>query len=216
MAGIKDNARRILREIPPLVELVAAAKGRSAADILEAIEAGVKIIGENYVQEAEEKFSVIGATAKWHFIGHLQKNKARKAARIFDMIETVDSVEIALAVDKACAEIGKAMPVLIEINSGREQNKSGVLPEKAEDLIKNISGLSNIKVSGIMTMGPLSGGPEGCRPYFKETRELFDRIRINYDIKYLSMGMSGSYRIAVQEGANLVRIGTAIFGPQNK
>lgn len=216
MAGIKDNIQKILSGLPGHVELVAAAKGRRIEEILEAASGGVKIIGENYIQEVEEKFNAIGRKVKWHFIGHLQKNKVKKAARIFDMIETVDSVEIAEAIDKACAEINKTMPVLIEINSGREENKSGVLPEKAEGLIKSIYGLSNIKVSGIMTMGPLLGNPEDYRPYFKETKELFDRMKINYDMKYLSMGMSDSYQIAIQEGANLVRIGTAIFGSQNK
>jgi hypothetical protein len=197
-----------LSGLPGHVELVAAAKGRSAEEILEAIEGGVKIIGENYSQEAEEKFNIIGAKVKWHFIGRLQKNKVKKAVRIFDMIETVDSVEIASAIDKSCAEIEKVMPVLIEVNSGKEKNKSGILPEDA----KNISGFKNIKPSGLMTMGPFLKNPEDYRPYFKETKKLFDRIKINHGIKYLSMGMSDSYKVAIQEGANLVRIGTAIFG----
>lgn len=214
MAGIRDNIQKILSGIPGYVELVAAAKGRNAGDVLEAIEAGIKVIGENYVQEAEEKFSVIGAKVKWHFIGHLQKNKAKKAVKIFDVIETVDSVEIAGAIDRACAESGKVMQVFIEVNSGREKNKSGVLPEDAEVLVKSLSGLKNIKVAGLMTMGPALGNPEDCRPYFKKTKELFDKIRPNSDMKYLSMGMSDSYHIAVQEGANLIRIGTALFGPR--
>lgn len=214
MAGTKDNIQKILNELPSHVELVAAAKGRKAEEVLEAIKCGVKIIGDNYVQEAEEKFSVIGHKARWHFIGHLQKNKARKAAKIFDTIETVDSAEIAQAIDKACAESGKIMQVFIEINSGREKNKSGVLPEDAETLIEKLSGLKYIKVTGLMTMGPALEDPEAFRPYFKKTKELFDKIKSNTDIKYLSMGMSGSYRVAVQEGANLVRLGTAIFGPR--
>lgn len=213
MAGIKDNVQKILRELSRHVELVAATKARSAEEILEAIDSGIRIVGENYVQEAEEKFNTVGAKVKWHFIGHLQKNKVKKAVRIFDMIETIDSVEIAEAIDKACAVINKVMPVLIEINSGREENKSGVLPEDVETIINNISGLSNIKVTGLMTMAPLLKDPEDYRQYFKETKKVFDKIRINHDIKYLSMGMSDSYRIAIQEGANLVRIGTAIFGP---
>jgi hypothetical protein len=214
MAGLKDNVRQILSWLPGYVELVAVAKGRPVEEVLEAIEAGVKIIGENYLQDAEKRFPAIGSKVKWHFIGHLQKNKVKKAVRIFDLIETVDSAEIAREIDKACASINKVMPVFIEINSGREENKSGVLPEKAEGLIKDISGFPNIKVLGIMTMGPVSANPEDCRPYFKETKELFDKIRINHDIKYLSMGMSDSYHIAIQEGANIVRLGTALFGPQ--
>lgn len=212
MAGIKNSVQKILKELPPYVELVAAAKARSAGEILEAIEAGVKVIGENYVQEAEEKFSIIGRKVKWHFIGHLQKNKAKKIARIFDMVETIDSVEMARELDKSCAAINKSMPILIEVNSGREENKSGVLPEDAEIIIKAISGLPNIKVAGLMTMGPLMKDPEDYRPYFKEAKKLFDKIKMNYNMEYLSMGMSGSYRIAIQEGANLVRIGTDIFG----
>jgi PLP dependent protein len=213
MAELGGNVRQILSWLPGYVELVAAVKGRAVAEVLEAIEAGVKIIGENYIQDAEEKFASIGSKVKWHFIGHLQKNKVKKAVRIFDLIEAVDSIEIAREIDKACASINKVMPILIEINSGREKNKSGVLPEKVEDLIKDISGFLNIKVLGLMTMGPISGNPEDYRPYFKETKKLFDKIRINHDIKYLSMGMSDSYHIAIQEGANIVRIGTSIFGP---
>jgi len=212
MAEIRNNIQNILRGLSSHVELVAAAKGRKIEEILEAIEAGVKIVGENYAQEAEEKFSAIGRKVKWHFIGRLQKNKVKKAVKIFDMIETVDSVKIAAAIDKACAEIAKVMPVLIEVNSGKEKNKSGVLPQDAENLIKNISGFKNIKPIGLMTMGPLLKNPEDYRPYFKETKKLFDRIKINHDMQYLSMGMSDSYRIAIQEGANIVRIGTAIFG----
>ncbi len=211
---IKNNVQKVLSELPGHVELVAAAKGRSVEEILEAIDGGVKIVGENYTQEAEKKFSIIGRKVKWHFIGHLQKNKVKKAVRIFDMIETVDSVEIAAAIDKSCAEIEKVMPVLIEVNSGKEKNKSGILPQDLENLIKDISGFKNIKLSGLMTMGPLLKNPEDYRPYFRDTKKLFDRIKINHDIKYLSMGMSGSYHIAIQEGANLVRIGTAIFGPR--
>ena len=214
MARIKNNLQNILAGLPGHVELVAAAKSRSVEEILEAIEAGVKIIGENYTQEAEEKFSVIGSKVKWHFIGHLQKNKVKKAVRIFDMIETVDSVEIAAAIDKSCAEIAKVMPVLIEINSGLEKNKSGILPEDLENLIKDLLGFKNIKLSGLMTMGPMLKNPEDYRHYFRETKKLFDKIKSTLDIKYLSMGMSDSYQVAIQEGANLVRIGVAIFGPR--
>jgi len=214
MEGIRNNTQDILASLPVHVELVAACKSRSVKEILEAIEGGVKIVGENYTQEAEEKFSLIGGKVKWHFIGHLQKNKVKKAARIFDMIETVDSVEIAALVDKSCAEIEKVMPVLVEVNSGLEKNKSGILPENLEGLIKNIVGFKNITLSGLMTMGPMLKNPEDCRPYFRDTKKLFDKIKLNYGIKYLSMGMSGSYQVAIQEGANLIRLGTAIFGPR--
>jgi len=216
---IKQNVQKILSELPSGVELVAAAKTRRPEEILEAIESGVKIIGENYVQEAERAYELVGNKAKWHFIGYLQKNKAKKAVKIFDMIETVDSVEIAEELDKRCAQISKVMSVLIEINSGREIQKSGVVPENAEQLIRDISSLQNIKVMGLMTMGPRFGNPEDSRPYFVETRKIFEKVKKldlpNIEMKYLSMGMTNSYRIALEEGANMVRIGSKIFGERN-
>lgn len=215
---IKENVKKILEELPQEVELEAAAKGRTPEEILEAVEAGVKIIGENYVQEALKAFQVIGPRVRWHFIGHLQRNKVKKAVEIFDMIETVDSLEIAQEIDKRCAALGKVMSVLIEINSGREPQKFGVLPENAESLIAEISRLKNIRVEGLMTMGPFSCNPEDARPCFKETKKVFDQIKginiPNAEMKYLSMGMTNSYRIAIEEGANIVRIGTKIFGPR--
>jgi len=135
------------------------------------------------------------------------------------MIETVDSVELATEIDKRCAQIGKIMSVLIEINSGREAQKSGVLPENAEQLIREISHLQNIKVTGLMTMGPRFGNPEDSRPYFVETRKIFDQIKKlnlpDIEMRYLSMGMTNSYKIALEEGANMVRIGTRIFGERD-
>ncbi len=214
--AIKENVKKILGELPEGVTLVGAAKTRTAEEIREAIDAGVKIIGENYVQEAERAFKVIGRRVKWHFIGPLQRNKAKKAVEIFDMIETVDSVRIAREIDKKCRVIGKIMPVLIEINSGREKQKAGVFPEDAIELIKEISSFSNVRIMGLMTMGPRFGNPEDSRPYFVETRKTFEKIKSlnlpNVEMKYLSMGMTNSYKIAIEEGANIVRIGTLIFG----
>jgi len=213
---IKENVRQILSALPAGVQLVAAAKTRDPREILEAVEVGIKIVGENYVQEAERAYQLVGDRVEWHFIGHLQKNKVKKAVEIFDMIETVDSIEIASEIDKRCARAGKTMPVLIEINSGREEQKSGVYPEDAERLINAIAQFKNIRVMGLMTMGPLGGRPEDSRPYFIETRKVFDRIKEinlpNVDMKYLSMGMTDSYRIALEEGANVIRIGSRIFG----
>ena len=217
--GIKENVQQLLNELPSGVELVAAAKDRTAEEVLQAVEAGIEIVGENYVQEAEKAYGVVGNRAKWHMIGHLQKNKVKKAVALFDMIETVDSVDLAREIDKRCTKIGKVMPVLVEVNSGREEQKSGVLPENAEPLIKEISSLPNIKVMGLMTMGPRFGNPEDSRPYFVITREIFDRIKAlklpDVEMRYLSMGMTNSYHIALEEGANLVRIGTKIFGQRN-
>jgi len=216
---IGQNVNQILSELAEGVQLVAAAKTRQPEEILEAVEAGAKIVGENYVQEAEKAYEVVGNRAKWHFIGHLQKNKVKKAVRIFDMIETVDSVEIAREIDKRCAQIDKIMPVLIEVNSGRESQKSGVLPENVEQLIEEISALPNIEVMGLMTMGPRVGNPEDSRPYFVETRKIFEKVKKlnlpNVEMKYLSMGMTNSYKVAIEEGANMVRLGSKIFGERN-
>ena len=216
---IKENIKKILEELPAGVQLVAAAKTRTVAEILEAIQAGLTIIGHNYVQEAERAFEAIGPKAKWHMIGHLQSNKAKKAVKVFDMIETVDSLKLAKAIDKACRNINKSMPILIEINSGEEPQKAGVIPSNAVSLVKEISELENVSIMGLMTMGPFSGDPEDARPYFQKTRQLFDDIEQanlpGIEMKYLSMGMSNSYRVALEEGANLVRIGTRIFGERD-
>jgi pyridoxal phosphate enzyme (YggS family) len=217
--GIRENTQKLLKELPAGVELVAAAKTRTAAEIMAAVEAGIKIIGQNYVQEAEAAYPAVGNKARWHFIGHLQKNKVKKAVRIFDMIETVDSVELAEEIDKRCAETAKVMPVLVEINSGREPQKAGVWPEKTEALVEAIARLPHIRVMGLMTMGPRFGNPEDSRPYFVTTKQIFERIKAlkiaNVEMKYLSMGMTNSYPVALEEGANLVRIGTRIFGARD-
>jgi len=216
---IKENISMILNALPEGVKLVAASKGRTAQEISEAIEAGVKILGANYVQEAESFCQATGEKTEWHFIGHLQKNKVKKAVEIFDMIETVDSVEIAQEVDKRCGQVSKVMQVLIEINSGEEEQKFGVHPEDAERLIREISQLQNVKVMGLMTMGPRFGNPEDSRPYFVETRRLFEKIKLlnlpGVEMRCLSMGMTNSYKVALEEGANVVRIGTKIFGERN-
>lgn len=216
MGAIRHNVAKLLNELPQGVVLVAAAKTRTPPEILEAIAAGVTVIGENYVQEAERAYREIGSKVEWHFIGHLQKNKVKKAVDMFDMIETVDSLELAREIDARCAQAGKIMPVLIEINSGREAKKTGVYPEDAERVVREISRLERVKVKGLMTMGPLTGDAENARPFFRETKKLFDKIKgldlPNVDMRYLSMGMTDSYPVALEEGANLVRIGSKIFG----
>jgi len=217
--GIRENVKSILSELPKGVTLVAATKSRTPEEILEAIEAGVEIIGENYVQEAEGKYKVIGDRVKWHFIGHLQRNKVKKAIKFMDMIETVDSVPLAQEIDKRCRALNKIMPILIEINSGKEPQKAGVFPEDAERLIREIAEYPNIRIMGLMTMGPMFGNPEDARPYFIETRRIFEKIKSlqipNVEMRYLSMGMSNSYKVAIEEGANIVRIGTKIFGERS-
>jgi len=214
--SIKENVAAINKELPEGVILIAATKTRSPEEILEVVEAGVEVIGENYAQEALAKFKVLGNKVKYHFIGHLQKNKVRKIVGFIDMIETVDSERIASEIGKRCEGLNKQMDILIEINSGREPQKSGVIPENAEELVRNIARLPNVKVKGFMTMGPIFGDPEDARVFFKETRKTFESIKSlsipNIEMKYLSMGMSNSYRVAIEEGANIVRIGSKIFG----
>ena len=213
---IKENVKELLAELPEGVHLVGAAKTRTPEEIDEAVAAGLEIIGENYVQEAERAFQLVGNRAKWHMIGHLQRNKAKKAVKVFDMIETVDSMKLAREIDKCSGKIGKIMPVLIEINSGEETQKAGVLPDDAIALIQEMSALEHIKITGLMTMGPFAGDPEEARPYFVKTREIFQKLKQmnlpNVEMRYLSMGMSNSYKVALEEGANMVRIGTKLFG----
>jgi hypothetical protein len=214
---IRDNVHRLLAEIPSDVAIVAAAKSRTPEEIAAAIDAGISIVGENYVQEAETVRSCLGGRARWHFIGHLQLNKVKKAVELFELIETVDSLELAKVIDHYAAAVGKMMPVLIEVNIGREAQKNGVLPGSVGTLARAITGLPNLRLSGLMTIGPRLS-PDEMRPYFSETRRLYEWLQrgglTGADIRYLSMGMSDSYRVAIEEGANLVRLGTAIFGPR--
>jgi len=220
--SITANVKSILETLPPGVILVAAAKARTAREVEEALRAGVAYVGHNYVQEAEQMIPLIaevpqlGDKVRWHMIGHLQKNKVKKAIRLFDMIETLDSWSLAKLIDRRCAAIGLTMPVLVEVNIGREASKTGVLPGKVDDLVRRLSDLKHIRVQGLMTMGPRFGNPEDARPYFQATKEAFDRLAKanlpNVEMRTLSMGMSNSYQVALEEGANMVRLGTVLFG----
>lgn len=213
---IKETVKKCISSLPPDVDLVAAAKTRTPEELKAAVEAGVRIFGYNYLQEAEQMFPHIGHSVQWHMIGHLQSNKAKRAALLFDMIETIDSLKIARQVNRFCADMNKIMPVLIEINSGEESNKTGVLPGDVDDLVREISTLSHLRIQGLMTMGPRFGDPEDARPYFRATKAAFGRLSkaniANVEMRFLSMGMSNSYKIAIKEGANIVRIGTYLFG----
>ena len=217
---IRENVKEILNELPDGVTLVGAAKTRTPEEILAAVDAGLRIVGENYVQEAEKAFAVVGDRVAWHLIGHLQSNKAKKAVSIFDMIETVDSEKLARAIGRACGNIGKIMPVLVEVNSGEEHQKAGVMPEACVKLIRIVSQLEHIRGKGLMTMGPFSGDPEDARPAFKRTKALFEEIRklglAGVEMIHLSMGMSNSYEVALEEGATMVRIGTKLFGERKR
>lgn len=213
---IHDAVSSIIETLPPGVTLLAAAKTRSLNEVKAVIAAGVTHIGYNYVQEALPIIQAVGNHATWHMIGHLQRNKAKVVAENFDLIETLDSLKLAQTLDRYCAEYQKMMPVLLEINSGREPNKTGVLPEEVDELVEDLIDLKYVRVQGLMTLGPLFGDPEDSRPYFRTTRGLYERLSKlhlpNIEMRTLSMGMSNSYRVAIEEGANLVRLGTAIFG----
>ncbi len=218
MGTIRENVLIILSEIPPSVIVVAAAKAKTALEVREALDAGITAVGENYLQESREVIGAIGNRATWHFIGHVQKNKVKHVVPLFDMIETVDSKELALLIDQQALKYGKIMPVLIEVNIAHEETKHGAMPEDVAGLIKEIGSLPSLKVNGLMTMGPFLEDPAGLRPYFRQTKALFDEIKTlmipNVRMEHLSMGMSDSYHIAIEEGATMVRIGTTIFGPR--
>ncbi len=211
--------KKILREIPETVTVLAAAKGRRAAEIDEAVRAGVRVVGENYLQEAEQVRAEMNSSPAWHMIGHLQTNKVKKAVEMFDMIQTLDSLKLAEKIDKECAAIDKVMPVLVEVNCAREKQKSGIIPEKVIAFIAESAAFPRLSLQGIMTMGPLSEKEESIRPYFREMKKLFDAVKEEYrdrlsQWQYLSMGMSSSYRTAIDEGATMVRLGTVLFGPR--
>jgi len=225
--SITENYARLREEIPADVTIVVSCKTRAAEEIEEAINAGATDIGDNYVQEAGQMYGALrekAAKVKWHMIGHLQANKINKALRIFDVIQTVDSLEKAAAIDKRVERAKrKIVPVFIEINIGGEDSKAGIKPaehepfdEYMERLVEDVSKLGHLRIEGLMTMGPRFGNPEDVRPYFRRTRRIFERIKAidlpNVDMKHLSMGMTNSYKIAIEEGSNMVRIGTAIFG----
>ncbi len=212
--SIKENIVKIKSELGPEVEILAATKKRTIFEIEEAISSGINIVGENYVKDAEEKIKIIGRKVSWHLIGHLQKNKVKKAVEIFDCIESVDSIDLALCLSRQANSKNKIIEIFVEINSARESQKTGVLPEKVYDFVQEIKNLPGLRITGIMTMGPAVDIADDIKPYFIETKTIFDNLKKQFlpDLKYLSMGMSDTYKIAGDCGANLVRIGTAIFG----
>jgi PLP dependent protein len=216
---IATRVRRILSSLPTHVTLVAAAKTRSCEEVLAALDSGVGVVGHNYVQEADAMISRLGhRAATWSMIGRLQRNKAKRAVRLFDSIQTVDSLRLAVAIDRHARSLNRIMPILIEVNAGREPQKAGVHPEDLPPLIREIASLSSLRIDGLMTMGPWVADPESLRPIFRETRALLDQLasdRLLGEAPHvLSMGMSGSYQVAVEEGATMVRLGTSLFGPR--
>jgi pyridoxal phosphate enzyme (YggS family) len=212
-AAIAAAAHRAGRD-PPAVRLVAVSKTVDLERIRAAIAAGQDLFGENYLQEAKAKIDALGRQVSWHLVGHLQTKKAKGAVELFDLIHSVDRVKLARALEAAAVRLGKVQDILIQVNQGGEETKSGVVPEAAPELLREIARLPHLRVVGLMTMPPWFSDPEAVRPYFRDLRELRERLRdqSGLPLPELSMGMSGDYAAAVEEGATLVRVGTAIFG----
>jgi len=201
---------------PEEILLVAASKQVDPTRIQQAIAAGVTDIGENYVQEAAAKRARIGERVRWHLIGHLQRNKAGPAVAVFDIIQTVDSVRLAEAVGRRAQAAGKTVEVLLQVNTSGEASKSGVAPEEAEQLLEALAHLPGLRVQGLMTIGSFQPDPERGRREFRLLAGLASKLsgRGGVQLRWLSMGMSHDFEAAIEEGANLVRIGTGIFGPR--
>ena len=198
------------------IKLVAVTKTATTEQIKEVISAGVKIIGENKVQEAKEKYQILSADIEWHLVGHLQTNKVKYAIEIFDLIHSVDSIKLAKEIDRRSLQFGMITNVLVEVNVSGEETKYGIKPEEVEPFLKEISEFSRIKVRGLMTIAPIAEDQEEVRPYFRKLRELSEEIKSknlkNVKMDYLSMGMTEDFEVAIEEGANMVRIGRGIFG----
>ena len=209
-----DRART-RRQVAPNEEiiLIAVTKTHGVDLMREVIDAGARHIGENRVQEAAEKFPVLNRSVTRHLIGHLQTNKVKAAVKLFDMIQSVDSEHLAAALDKAASQVGKVQDILIQVNAAREVQKSGVAPEDLNALINFVDGTNNLRLRGLMFIAPLVDDVEQCRPLFKNMRTLFDELKPTREsFDFLSMGMTHDFTVAVEEGANVLRVGTAIFG----
>lgn len=219
MARITCAATRCGRD-PAAIRLVAVAKTQPADLVREMVLAGARIIGENYIQEARDKFDALNdQPIEWHFIGHLQSNKAKYAVRLFDLIHTVDSWSLAQELDRCAQKAGKLQPILVQVNLSGETTKSGVAPDQATALVQAIAQLPHLRIKGLMTLPPFFDAAQQARPFFSALRELRDRLAghalPNVDMQELSMGMTGDFEVAIEEGATLVRIGTALFGERS-
>ncbi len=218
---IQDRIARAALRVgrrPSEIQIVAAAKTADAERVAKALEAGVEILGENYVQEAQRMQECIGRSAQWHLIGHLQSNKAKQAVRLFNVIETVDREKITKELQHYAAREDKKLDLLIQVNLSGEPSRSGAEPQQVLSIIRAIALCENLRCTGLMTLPPFFDDPEGARPYFAELRRLRDQLQSKVPagviLKELSMGMSGDFEVAVEEGATWVRIGTALFGPR--
>ena len=223
MSSVRENLLKVMERIekaalragrdPGEIQLVAVSKTVEPARIQEAIEAGASVLGENYVQEAQKKIETMGRPAAWHFIGHLQSNKAKVAVQLFDMIHSVDSVHLAEELNRRAAQADRRLRVLIEVNLSKEATKFGTDEEKLFTLARRAKDLDHLSLEGIMTMPPYFDSPEESRPYFVELRKWKERMeREGIPVKELSMGMSNDFEVAIEEGATFVRVGTALFG----
>jgi PLP dependent protein len=216
-ARIGEAAARVGRD-PNSVKLLAAAKSQSVEAISAAIAGGVALIGENYVQEAQEKKARLSEPAEWHMIGHLQRNKAKLAVQLFDLIESLDGIALARELDKEGRSRGKRVRVFVEVNVAGEESKSGIAKSAVASLMEGVAELSHLRIEGLMTVPPFRENLEDVRPYFRELRELKDQLNAvglpNVELKELSMGMTHDYTVAIEEGATIVRVGTALFGPR--
>ena len=205
---------------PNEIKILGAAKAQSVEAIRAALDAGLTLIGENYVQEAADKKKQIAVSIEWHMIGHLQRNKAKRALEIFDVIESLDGFKLAQALDQEGARRGKTIRAFVEVNLSGEENKSGVAKHQTPALFEELAKLSHLRVEGLMTVPPFRENLEEVRPYFRQLRELRDQLNDlllpNVQLAELSMGMSNDYPVAIEEGATIVRIGTALFGPRGK
>jgi pyridoxal phosphate enzyme (YggS family) len=205
---------------PGAVKLLAASKSQSIERVRAAMAAGIRLFGENYVQEAQAKKAAAGSSVEWHMIGHLQRNKVKIAAELFDVIESLDSVELARALDREAAARKRTVRALVEVNLAGEASKSGIAKERVASLLDAIVSLQHLKIEGLMTVPPMSDDPESTRPYFRMLAELNRKLKrqeaANIHLKELSMGMSQDYEVAIEEGSTLVRIGTALFGPRGE
>ena len=221
LSGLISEAGARAGRAPGEVTLVAVSKTVPADRLREAVAAGLRCFGENRVQEAAGKIAELGAGARgveWHLIGHLQSNKARRAVELFDAVHSVDSLKLAGRLDQVAGELGRRLPVFIEVNLGGEGSKSGVAPAEVLTLCERVGALAHLELKGLMAVPPYAEPAEGSRPFFRRLRELRDRARASgaagESFRELSMGMSHDFEIAVEEGATFVRIGTALFGPR--
>ncbi|MCD5407720.1 YggS family pyridoxal phosphate-dependent enzyme [Candidatus Bipolaricaulota bacterium] len=215
---IERRVRGILRRVPAGVTVLAATKARSVEEIRAAIRAGIRDVGENYVQEAEGKRPLVPEPATWHLIGRLQRNKARRALQVFDWLQTLDSLPLAERLEQLLAQQDRKLPVLVQVNIGREPQKAGVLPEELFDFVSRVASLPHLEVRGLMAIPPVPRRPEDSRPYFREMRRLLDALAAEkipgVRLEVLSMGMSMDWEVAVEEGATIIRLGTVLFGPR--